>query len=201
MRELWLTLFMGSFGYLVGAIPFSYLVARWKKGVDLRQSGTQNVGAYNVLKVLGAPFAVLATAGDVSKGIVVVTVAEALDVSTGVLYLAMLAVVAGHIWPVFLAFKGGTGVATTIGAAGALVPYPTLAAGGVGLLVGLPSKSPPVGIFAGLVTLNVVVLLARPMGDFGAVLLLSLLVAFAHLLKKYRQVKSGMKKASWKEIF
>ena len=201
MDQVWLAFLLAASGYLVGSIPFSYLVGRLRKGLDLRSTGTRNVGAYNVYKVMGAPFALLATAGDVSKGVLVLKTAELLDSPAGVLYLVTLAAVAGHIWPVFLAFKGGTGVATTIGIAGGFAPIQTLAAGGAGLLVGLPSKSPPVGIFLGLVTLNVVMGLTRPAEDIVAISLVSLLVIFVHLLKKYQQVRRGLKKASWKEIF
>lgn len=96
--------------YLVGSLPFSYLVARLKR-IDIRQHGSGNVGATNVTRVVGVGYGVLALIGDVGKGIVAAWLTNFLSVP---LWLSGLAVV-GHNWSVFLKFAGGKGVATTVG--------------------------------------------------------------------------------------
>lgn len=96
--------------YLVGSLPFSYLVARLKR-IDIRQHGSGNVGATNVTRVVGVGYGVLALIGDVGKGVFAAWLTNLLSVP---LWLSGLAVV-GHNWSVFLKFTGGKGVATTLG--------------------------------------------------------------------------------------
>lgn len=121
-------------GYLLGSVPFSLWVARWSRGVDLRQHGSRNPGATNVLRVVGAGPAVLALALDLGKGVLPVSIGVALGVSRGWLAAIALTAVVGHVFPVFLRFHGGKGVATAAGALAALSPVaflPALAVFGV----------------------------------------------------------------------
>jgi glycerol-3-phosphate acyltransferase PlsY len=113
--------------YLVGAVPVGYLVSR-AFGLDIRQHGSGNIGATNVLRTLGKGPAALTFAGDVAKGWVAVWVAEAIGPepwwgASG----ALLAIVA-NCWSVFLGFRGGKGVATGLGAFLRLTPLATLPA-------------------------------------------------------------------------
>jgi len=96
--------------YLIGSLPFSYVVARLKN-IDIRQHGSGNVGATNVTRVVGVGYGALALIGDVGKGVVAAWVANLLNAP---LWLSGLAVV-GHNWSLFLKFTGGKGVATTLG--------------------------------------------------------------------------------------
>lgn len=96
--------------YLIGSLPFSYLVARLKR-IDIRQHGSGNVGATNVTRVVGVGYGLLALLGDVGKGAVAAWLTGALGVP---LWLSGFAVV-GHNWSLFLRFTGGKGVATTVG--------------------------------------------------------------------------------------
>ncbi|MFN4218925.1 MAG: glycerol-3-phosphate 1-O-acyltransferase PlsY [Candidatus Bipolaricaulia bacterium] len=96
--------------YLVGSLPFSYLVARLKR-IDIRQHGSGNVGATNVTRVVGAGYGALALIGDVGKGVFAAWLTGFLNAP---LWLSGLAVV-GHNWSLFLKFTGGKGVATTLG--------------------------------------------------------------------------------------
>jgi glycerol-3-phosphate acyltransferase PlsY len=96
--------------YLIGSLPFSYVVARLKN-IDIRQHGSGNVGATNVTRVVGVGYGALALVGDVGKGVVAAWVASLLNAP---LWLSGLAVV-GHNWSIFLKFTGGKGVATTLG--------------------------------------------------------------------------------------
>jgi glycerol-3-phosphate acyltransferase PlsY len=96
--------------YLVGSLPFSYLVARLKR-IDIRQHGSGNVGATNVTRVVGAGYGALALLGDAGKGVFAAWLTSVLGAPV---WLSGLAVV-GHNWSVFLKFTGGKGVATTLG--------------------------------------------------------------------------------------
>ena len=122
----WISLVLVS--YLLGAIPFAFLVVRWLSGVDIRQVGSGNVGATNVLRSTGMPTAALVLALDVAKGAAPVVVGQSLGAPPGVLGACALAAVLGHVFPVFLGFRGGKGVATAAGAIGAMSPAPMVAA-------------------------------------------------------------------------
>lgn len=103
-------------GYLIGSIPFAYLVTRRKTGLDLRQHGTKNIGAANAYDVtgkrsIGQTVLVL----DLLKGLVPVFVCELLGLSSAILVL-LPALVLGHCYPIWLRFRGGRGLATTAGA-------------------------------------------------------------------------------------
>ena len=108
--------------YLVGAIPWSLLVTRWVKGVDLRTVGSGNLGATNTFRALGAKWAVCVLALDVGKGVVAPLGFARLRldppaVSAETLaLLAALAAILGHIFPVYTGFRGGKGIATSAGA-------------------------------------------------------------------------------------
>jgi acyl phosphate:glycerol-3-phosphate acyltransferase len=113
--------------YLIGSIPSGYLVGRIK-GVDLRKEGSGNIGATNALRVLGKKWGYLVFAADIFKGWFSVTLSYALanryapDQVTLAGVLAALFAVVGHNFPVWLAFKGGKGIATSAGIMIALCP-------------------------------------------------------------------------------
>jgi len=126
----------GVLAYLLGAIPFGFLVAR-AKGVDIRAVGSGNIGATNVFRSMGKGWGILVFICDAFKGFISASVFPLLAKTlwafdSGVvlpLVCACLAV-AGHNWPVYLRFKGGKGVATGVGAMIGLAPM----AAGVGML-------------------------------------------------------------------
>jgi glycerol-3-phosphate acyltransferase PlsY len=108
-------------GYLLGALPFSVWIAR-ARGVDVRRVGSGNPGATNVLRAAGRGPGLLALACDVAKGVVAVLLARLLGLSPAWWGWAALAAVYGHVFSVFLRFRGGKGVATAAGALGAVSP-------------------------------------------------------------------------------
>lgn len=115
--------------YLLGAIPFGYLVTRFTTGKDVRSEGSGNIGATNVLRAAGRGAAVATLFLDMAKGFGAVWIAGWLtDGSSGWMADAALAVMAGHAFPIFLGFKGGKAVATFFGAFLYLTPIPALAA-------------------------------------------------------------------------
>jgi len=116
-------------GYFLGSIPFAYLLARRHRGVDLRLAGSGNVGAANLLRITTKKIGVSAMALDMGKGIASVLVARQIDPGAAGPAVAGMAAVLGHIYPVWLGFRGGKGVATTCGVFSILAPQATAIAG------------------------------------------------------------------------
>src|SRR5512137_623227 len=102
-------------GYLLGSIPFGVLIARGAGDVDLRRVGSGNIGATNVLRAVGKGAAALTLIGDIGKGALAVGLARWADASAAVVAAVGLAAVLGHLFPVWSEFRGGKGVATTLG--------------------------------------------------------------------------------------
>lgn len=107
--------------YFVGSVPFAHLLSR-RRGIDLRTVGSGNVGASNVLRTIGVRTALLAVCLDTVKGTVAVLVAQRLAATPGPVVAAGLAAVLGHVYPVWLRFHGGKGVATAAGVFAVLAP-------------------------------------------------------------------------------
>lgn len=138
--------------YLVGSIPFAQLLSR-RRGIDLRQVGSGNVGATNVLRTVGVRAAVLAMLLDAVKGTVAVLIAQRLTPGVMAPVAAGLASVIGHVYPVWLRFRGGKGVATAAGAFGVLIPVALGVAAAVFVLVVGLTRFISVGSIAGALTL------------------------------------------------
>lgn len=122
-------------GYLLGNIQTGVLVGKLISNIDLRLHGSGSSGATNALRVLGRQSALLTLVGDCLKGVLAVLFGLIIGGRNGGM-IAAIAVVVGHIWPVFFGFKGGKGVATCIGVLLCLTPFHALIviALGVGLL-------------------------------------------------------------------
>ena len=108
---LWKAAAAAAAFYVIGSIPFSYIIARLSGKLDIREHGSGNVGATNVGRVIGFGYGILAFALDASKGIISGGLAQVWGVP---IWLAVLAPI-GHNWSIFLKFTGGKGVATTLG--------------------------------------------------------------------------------------
>ncbi len=121
--------------YLLGSLMFSVLIGKLAGGVDIRQHGSGNAGATNALRVLGIMPAVLIFVLDMSKGIAAVFLGNVFsDGNLWVMAICGLAAIAGHNWPVLFGFRGGKGIATTIGVVAMLSFFPALVAGIVAIL-------------------------------------------------------------------
>lgn len=106
--------------YLIGSIPTAFLLGRFFKGIDIRKFGSGNIGATNAFRVLGRPIGVLVLIFDVLKGffatVWLAKLVKPLSISQGTISLILgLVAIAGHNWTVFLKFKGGKGIATSLG--------------------------------------------------------------------------------------
>ena len=117
-----------AIAYLLGGIPFGYLLVRFTTGKDVRAEGSGNIGATNVLRTTGRGAGVATLILDIAKGLLAVWLADKLtDGSDFWMSAAALAVMAGHAFPVFLKFQGGKAVASFVGAFLYLTPLPLAA--------------------------------------------------------------------------
>jgi len=116
-------------GYILGSIPFAYIVGHLIKGVDIRETGGGNIGALNVYRNVGPVYGLAVLAADIGKGAMAVVIASWLDLTLPWICVAGFAAILGHNWPVFLKFKGGKGAATVLGVLLAFMPIPLLIAG------------------------------------------------------------------------
>ena len=111
------------FSYLLGGICTGYYLVQFKAKLDIREHGSGGVGARNVGRIIGKPGFVITLFGDALKGLVVVVLARQFYASEPAVSLVLVAVIAGHIWPLSLQFRGGRGIATAIGSYLAYDPY------------------------------------------------------------------------------
>ena len=141
-----------AIGYVLGAIPCGYLAGRWLKGIDLRDCGSGSTGATNVLRNVGKGPALLVFLLDVGKGALAVLLAKSVGLNDWVQVLSGLAALAGHIWPVWLGWKGGKAVAT-----------------GLGMFLGLawPVGLASFGLFMATISLSRIVSLASVVAAIG----------------------------------
>jgi glycerol-3-phosphate acyltransferase PlsY len=139
-------------GFLLGSIPFPYLLTR-RRGIDLRHVGSGNVGAANVLRISSPATAATVLALDATKGSLAVWLAEAATRQSSVAVCAGLAAIAGHVYPPWLGFRGGKGMATTAGVFALLAPAATMASAAVFVLLIAMSRVVSVGSLGAVVAL------------------------------------------------
>jgi glycerol-3-phosphate acyltransferase PlsY len=138
-------------GYLVGSIPLSYLIGR-KRGINLKQQGTRQIGAGNLWRMTSRKFGLLVGFFDFLKGILMVGVAQHQGLDAGQQLVVGLAVIVGHNWPVFLRFHGGRGISTLLGLAVILPvlndisPWPTVIAVGITVVFTLIFRTSPIAV-------------------------------------------------------
>lgn len=119
------------FAYIMGSIPTAYWYAKYFHGIDIRQHGSGNVGATNSLRVLGKKAGIIVLIFDLLKGLLPVLIARSLGFSEEQTFLIGIVCILGHIWSVFANFKGGKGIATSLGVILAVSP----AGAGISLVV------------------------------------------------------------------
>ena len=112
--------------YLLGSIPTAYIAGRLTAAADIRRLGDENAGAANAYRELGSKAGIIVGVIDAAKGSMVILIAQAINMSQVVVLFAGTAAVIGHNWPVFLGFRGGRGVSTTLGILFVLVTLPML---------------------------------------------------------------------------
>jgi glycerol-3-phosphate acyltransferase PlsY len=133
-------------GYLLGAIPFAYIIARARRGIDIREKGSRNVGALATWRETGPAFGIVALLADVGKGVLTVYAARWLGLDIIWICAAGFAAVVGHNWPVFLKFHGGKGASTIMGVLLALMPAQFAIGLGIAVLIIIPTSNIRLGM-------------------------------------------------------
>lgn len=148
--------FLVVLSYFIGNVSFAYLLTKFKMKEDIRNFGSGNAGTTNVLRVLGKKYAALVLLGDVVKGAVPILLANALAGMDVTVMLCGLAVIAGHNWPALMGFRGGKGIATSIGVFLVYDPYVALVCLGLGILLIALTRYVSLGSISGMALLPIV---------------------------------------------
>ncbi|MCS7314821.1 MAG: glycerol-3-phosphate 1-O-acyltransferase PlsY [Bryobacterales bacterium] len=187
--------------YLLGAIPFGYLMVKWCTGRDVRTMGSGNIGATNVLRTTGRLPGIVTLLLDVAKGYVAVMIAAQLGNDSPVLMSgAALAAMAGHGFPVFLRFRGGKAVATFLGAFLYLAPAAVLAALVVFVIVVWRTRYISMGsiVASGTFPLAVWLIVHPPWAVIGAAVASGAFIIWRHQ-ENIRRLRAGTENVfSWK---
>ncbi len=171
--------------YLLGNISTSYIVAKRLAGVDIRTQGSGNAGSTNVLRTLGKKAGALTFIGDVLKGLIAVLIARFIAYGanlddTTCAYIAVVAVVLGHNYPVFLGFKGGKGVATSLGSMLGMNPLVALLCLGFFIIIVAITKYVSLGSILGIGLSPVIMMLNHNTKGVLVTLFLTISVAITH---------------------
>ena len=190
-------------GYLLGAISFSYIITKKIKKIDIRQHGSGNAGATNTLRVLGKGPAIFVLLLDVLKGVIPV-VFQLLWVGPGLVpVLAGLGAIIGHNWPIYYGFKGGKGVATTIGVLFTLVSLPTLVAGVIAILAIVVTRFVSLGslLFVFMTTIFTYFFLeAYPIDYLYLTIIVAILSFWRHRANIIRLIQGNESKIGQKKV-
>jgi glycerol-3-phosphate acyltransferase PlsY len=119
-------IFIALFGYLFGSIPTGFLLTKFFSKVDPRKVGSKNIGATNIFRTAGKALGILTLVGDILKGMIPIGIAIQFNVSDLWIAIAGLSSFLGHIFPIFLGFRGGKGVATALGVYAVISPIAVL---------------------------------------------------------------------------
>jgi glycerol-3-phosphate acyltransferase PlsY len=198
-----------AIGYLSGALPWGLWLGRWFKGVDVRTLGSQNLGATNVYRTLGPALGIATLLLDIAKGALPVWLVPELAITRsfpGGREWCMVAVAAaavlGHMWTCFAGFRGGKGVATTVGVLIALAPVAFAVFAAVFVLtVALTryiSLGSVLGSLAFAITLAAVAHGGWRSPTFAVGALLALLVIVRHRTNLVRLAQGSERRFSWK---
>ena len=171
--------------YLLGNISTSYIVAKRLAGVDIRTQGSGNAGSTNVLRTLGKKAGALTFIGDVLKGLIAVLIARFIAYgvnldNTTCAYIAVVAVVLGHNYPVFLGLKGGKGVATSLGSMLGMNPLVALLCLGFFIIIVAITKYISLGSILGIGLSPVIMMINHNTKGVLVTLFLTISVAITH---------------------
>lgn len=170
-----------AFAYLLGSISFGYLAGRLLKGIDIREFGSGSSGTTNILRTLGVGPAVAVLVLDMAKGLGAVCLARLLVGAPLTVMLAGVAVIIGHNWPLYFGFRGGRGIATSIGVMLGISPQVILLALVAGLAVIAATRYVSLGSIIGSLLVPVLMVAFRlPAAYVAFGLAIALLAVYRH---------------------
>ncbi|MBI3359369.1 MAG: glycerol-3-phosphate 1-O-acyltransferase PlsY [Nitrospirae bacterium] len=180
--------------YAIGSIPFGVWISRAMSGIDPRQAGSRNMGATNVLRVVGKGPAMLTLAGDILKGIFPVWLAQLFRMEQQSIFLVGFSAILGHLFPVFIMFKGGKGVAVSFGVFLGVAPKIAFISFIIWLCGVTMGRYSSIGALAAFGALPFLALLFKPTPAFVLFsLMVSVLVYFRHKENIFRLVRGEEK--------
>ncbi|UCD08708.1 MAG: glycerol-3-phosphate acyltransferase [Dehalococcoidales bacterium] len=185
--------------YLLGSLPFAYIITRKIKGEDIREVGTRNMGAMNTIYSVGFRWGLLVLFLDMAKGAVAILIARWIDTPEYIELAAGGVAVIGHMFPVFLKFKGGKGGATVVGVLALLLPRAIPLAVGIFILALLLTRFPTFSYALALLCAPFVAWLGYGDGIlvlFSALLLLMVLIRY---MPRLLEMRSSV--GNWKRVF
>ena len=150
MDKTWLLILCALQAYLLGCLVFSYIIGQVILKRDIRKYGSGNAGTANMMRNFGKKLGILTFVGDCLKGVAAVLLGRLIGGELG-MYISAIFVVVGHNWPVFLRFKGGKGIAATLGVFLVLTPIPAAVIFVVVMIVILLTKIVAIGSLTGIV--------------------------------------------------
>ena len=178
--------------YIIAGIPCGYLLAKKYAGVNIKEAGSGNIGATNVLRVVKEKDAKLAKKLgavtlflDAIKGVIVIVVAKLLGTPESVLWTIAVLAVVGHCFSVFLAFEGGKGVATGFGVLSVMMPLPALVAIIVWLIAAkglkISSLSSLIGLLAFIIASYILYPEVPEIGSHAPIWIIALIIVYKHI--------------------
>lgn len=184
--------------YLMGSFPTAYIVARLRKGIDIREVGSRNMGATNVLYEVGIPEGLLVFCVDVGKGAAAVMLARWLGASFVIQLAAGGVAVLGHAFPVFLKFRGGKGAGTCLGAFASLMPQAIPYYFGLFVVLLLISRSTTLSYGAALLSVPFMAWLIYHSADLIIFTVVMLLVLVTRYIPRMMEMHSAA--GSWRGV-
>jgi len=187
--------------YLVGSIPFGLLLAKFFAGVNVKESGSNSIGATNVLRVVKESNPALAKklgaatlALDALKGIVVLVVAMLMDMPESTLWAIAVLTVIGHCFSIYLWFEGGKGIATGLGVLAVLLPIETAIAFAVWFVMAKTLKISSLSSLIALMALLISSFFIHPELPHAPVIIIAFIIIYKHIPNIIRLVKGEEKK-------
>lgn len=194
-------IFILIISYILGAIPFAYIMTRLLTGKDVRSYGSGNVGATNAARILGFKYGILVGLLDILKGILAVSLAKILlpvDSPTYYLLFAALTVIIGHNWSIFLGFSGGKGVATTFGVIFSIYPLVFFVFLFLWITLILLTRYVSLASMISAIMVPIIVYIrTADIYHFLFTLLFALLIVFRHSSNIKRLINGSERKMSW----
>jgi glycerol-3-phosphate acyltransferase PlsY len=184
--------------YFLGSIPTAYIIGRLRKGIDIRQVGSRNMGAMNVFYNVGFFYGILVLLTDIAKGAAAIALARCLEAPIAVELIAGFIAVLGHSFPVWLRFRGGKGGAPLIGIFAFLMPW--------GLAIGFPlfalltllTRFPTISYSIALLSFPFVAWLIYHNGIYVVYSILMLLIPLIRYIPRIKEMRN--KGGSWKKV-
>jgi len=173
-------------GYFLGGFPTAYIVGKAMGNIDIRKHGSKNPGATNMFRVLGAKAGVITFLGDGFKGALAALIGGWIGLEIGALICGSAAVI-GHNWPVFFRFKGGKGIATSLGAILVLQPLIGLGMLAVGIASIILTRYVSLASIGGAIAFPVIVLLTK--SENKPLVVFSLLLGIIALVRHYENIR------------